>query len=137
MKLSDGGRKGELRSVRLSKKLGMSGLGDQCMWELALPATPSSPASVVLGVQPLCFHTVLPVSIAHCLASPVLPFQTFSCYTHQNPVCRGCSFVYFQSSQACHQPNTTKPGQGRLGSRLRLAPQGEGMASKLGRHLKR
>lgn len=82
MKLSDGGRKGELRSVRLSKKLGMSGLGDQCMWELAPPATPSSPASVVLGVQPLCFHTVLPVSIAHCLASPVLPFQTYSPVTH-------------------------------------------------------
>lgn len=82
-----------------------------------------------------CFYPAVPVSTVPWLAPPAPP-QARSPLSHQNSVCCGRSFVYCQSSQACHWPNTTKPGQGGLGSRCRLAPQGQVMASKPGTQLK-
>lgn len=106
----------ETRDIR-PRKQGCVGASPTC--------DPCAPAPLPLGLQPPSLHT------AHLYPQPTacpppppgtsLP-GSLSSHTHQNSVCRGSFFVYFQILQACHQPNTTKPSQGGRGSRLRLPP---------------
>lgn len=94
------------------------------------------PASLPLSVQPPCFYTALSVSPAHRVASLAPPFQAHSPLTYTRTLSAVAAPLF--TSRACRpapQPNTTKPSQGGLGSRLRLASQGQGMASKPGRQL--
>ena len=73
-----------------------------------------------------------------CVPSPPrgLPGTSFpgslSSHIHQNSVCRGSSFVYFQSLQACPpaKHNETQPGRARLQAQAGLSGTGNGLQAR-------